>query len=110
MTHSITEIDPGRLYSFSEAARLIPSCRQGKNLSLRTLHRWRTAGRIEAVCRQSGGRRFWFAYGSALLAFLSADQAPEWHGRTPTERRRAIERATRTLERMGIRVGSDHGG
>ncbi len=48
------------LVPFAEACKMIPSHRPGKRLNLKTLHRWRLSRRIEAVCRISNGRRYWF--------------------------------------------------
>lgn len=90
MLHGTAEIDPTRLYSLSEAASFIPSPRQGKKTHLVTLHRWRREGRLPCECRQMGGRRFYFVWGSVLLRLLHADTCPEWNGRTPDERERAV--------------------
>ena len=63
-------IETDRLYSFSEAAKLIPSCRKG-HINLNTLHRWRLDGRFQAICRTSGRLRYWFLLGSEILKLIS---------------------------------------
>lgn len=86
------------MYSLKEAARLLPSCQPGKNVHVRTLKKWVQAGRLKAFRNGIG----WFVHGAELLRLLSADQAPEWHGRTPVERRRDIEAAEAELREMGV--------
>jgi hypothetical protein len=96
----------------AEAAKLIPPARQGKRTHLSTLLRWILRGsrnpegevvRLEAV--RIGGR--WMTSREALQRFaerLTARlDAPEpVPPRTPTQRRRASERAARELGRIGI--------
>lgn len=100
---SIHLIEPGRLYSFSEAARLIPSPR-GEHTHRKTLHRFRLQGRIAGVPRHVNGLTYWFVYGSELLRFLAADQCPEWIGRTPAQREKAIAQAERHIEQLAPRT------
>lgn len=98
------DIEPHRLYSFAEAARLIPSSHAGKTVHIVTLRRWRAQGRFAAICRQAGKRRYWFLPGVVILA-LSRAQDVEWQGRTPTERRSAVEAARKRFEELSGRRG-----
>lgn len=97
MSVDIRDINPAGLYSLAESARLIPSpC--GGTVNVRTLQRWLRKGSLPFVRR--GPHRF--IYGSAILAFLAADQAPAWEGRTPAERKREVEAAETELRRRGV--------
>ena len=93
-------IDPDRLNSFGEAAKLVPSCRGGPT-PVKTLHRWRLQGRFAAICRNSGGLRFWFVRGSEVLRLLEGD-APVIGARTPRQLQRASERADKRLRELGV--------
>ena len=95
----LREISPAGVYSFAEAAKLIPSCHGGKTLHLATLHRWRLAGRIKAH-RLPG--RGWAMFGSEILKLLHADEMPEFTGRTPSQRSRDIDAAFAELKRLGV--------
>ncbi len=95
----LSEINPQGVYSFAEAARLLPSCQPGKSVHLATLHRWRDQGKIKA--HRSPGRG-WYILGTELLRLLHADQAPEFVGRTPTQRNRDIDAAFEELKRLGV--------
>lgn len=64
-------IDPAAEYPFRQAARFFRSP-YGGTVSLASLHRWRLAGKLRAFPRQHGGRRYWYALGSAILETLGA--------------------------------------
>jgi len=95
-------IDPRRLYSFSEAARLIPSPRCGTHTAAKTLHHWRQEGLLQAECRQSRGKRYWFIRGAEILRLLGGPR--EFVGATPAQRRRSKERALKDLRAKGFRI------
>jgi hypothetical protein len=61
----VEQLDLDRLYSFSEAARLIPSVRGG-SVSPKTLHRWRHEGRLLAVARPVRALVHWFVRGEEI--------------------------------------------
>jgi hypothetical protein len=106
MTDNAAEIDPNKLYPFAEVARLLPSCRAGKRLSLKTLHRWRLAGTLACVERRAGNsQRYYFCWGSELLRLLGPRPEPP-PLRSPAEARRAHHEAVRQLEAMGFVVGN----
>jgi hypothetical protein len=95
-------IDPEKQYSFSEVRGLIPSSRGGR-VDLKTLHRWRLAGKLNAGYRRVFRRRFWFVMGSELLRFLELEQeppAPAPPARTAAEHKRAQIWARQDLERF----------
>jgi hypothetical protein len=98
------EIDLNRLYSFSEAAKLLPSNQAGKHVHLNSLHRWRREGRLNAVSRPAGKTRWWFVWGSELLRFMAVGEKPKWTGRTPAQRRRDVEAAKERLRARGYKV------
>jgi hypothetical protein len=95
-----------------DACRLIPPARNGKRCHLSTVLRWILAGargpsgervRLEAV--RLGDR--WLTSREALQRFserltpcLDSPASPP--PRTPTQRRRASERAARELEKEGV--------
>jgi hypothetical protein len=94
-----------------DAAKLVPSARQGRPVSFACLWRWVLHGakapdgervRLEAV--RLGGR--WVTSREALQRFAErlTPQAQDQPAppRTPRQRRRAAERAEKELERMGI--------
>lgn len=99
-----TDIDPHKLYPLAEAARLIPSPRPGVSTRPKTLRRWHQEKRIKLVARPAGKLKFWFVFGSELLRFLSADERPEWRGRTPGKRARDVEAAKRKARQLGLQV------
>ncbi len=104
---TIDEIEPGRLYSLSEASKLIPSSRAGKPLARQTLRRWAEEGSIRASPRKVGQKTAWFFWGAEILRFLRAAEAPAWEGRTPTQRRRADAAARKKLIEMGCRLSNE---
>jgi hypothetical protein len=99
VARGIHEIDPQTAYTARQACAFLPSPSPA-GLSLRTWHRWRKQGRFRAI--QVGGR--WCVYGAELLKLLRAEQCPEWTGRTPTERAKAIEDAERELRQLAPRT------
>ncbi len=95
------DINPQGVYSFREAARLLPSCHPGKSLHQATLYRWRDAGLIKA--HQSVGRG-WFVFGAEILRLLHADEMPPvFPGGTRSERQKEINAAKERLrEKQGL--------
>jgi hypothetical protein len=109
----LSEIEAGEGQRLAVAARVLPSARQDKPVSMSCLVRWVLDGargpggkriRLEA-CRISGK---WVTTPGALRRFVEA-QTPELAGaepaaepRTPRQRRKAAERADKDLERLGI--------
>jgi hypothetical protein len=95
-------IDPERQYSFSEARNLIPSSRGGR-VDLKTLHRWRLAGVLNAGYRRVFRKRYWFVMGAEILRFNQLQQddaAPAQPVRTAAEHKRAQIWARQDLERF----------
>lgn len=95
----MSDIDPRKLYSFAEAAEMIPS-QWGRHLSVTTLHRWRDAGIFKAVERigPRGHKRF-FIWGSELQKLIPVPPA-EVDFRSPAQSRakeRALEKEARRL-------------
>jgi hypothetical protein len=101
-----------RLLSFAAAARLLPS-RAGGHVHASTLWRWCTSG----ACRPGGGRvrlervrigGTWFTSAEAISRFLAKLSAEPDRSdvpllrRTPAQRRRGHERASRELDNAGI--------
>jgi hypothetical protein len=98
--------------SLAAAARLIPPARKGKRTHLSTLLRWILTGakapdgtvvRLDAI--RLGGR--WMTSAAALQRFaeqltprLDSPAPPDV--RTPTQRQRACDQASRNLEKAGI--------
>jgi hypothetical protein len=91
------EIDPYRLYPFAEAARLIPSCQAGKRLNLKTLHRWRLAGKVKAVARESRDRRYWFLPGHEVARLINCESPIEAPASASD-----LDATMRALKAMGI--------
>jgi hypothetical protein len=100
------------MLSLAQAARRFPAGRKGAPVSLSCVLRWILQGakapdgtvvRLEGV--RVGGR--WLTSVEALARFAER-LTPRREGvgepapRTPTQRRRAAERAERELERLGI--------
>lgn len=65
------DIEPMRLYTFAEAARLVPSVYRGKHVTVATLHRWRRDGKVQAQERTSRGKRCYLILGSELLRAIA---------------------------------------
>ncbi len=108
----LNEIAAGLGLSLTQAARRIPSNRGGRPVHTSCLLRWVRSGirltdgrtiRLEAA--RLAGR--WLTTESAIARFLAAqtphfETAPAFTLRTPTQRRRASERAARELSKIGI--------
>jgi hypothetical protein len=109
----LSEIEAGEGQRLAVAARLVPSARQDKPVSMSCLLRWVLDGargpggkriRLEA-CRISGK---WITTRGALRRFIEAqtpelaDGEPAAKPRTPRQRRKAAERAEKELEQLGI--------
>jgi hypothetical protein len=97
------------LLSFAQAAKQLPS-RSGGRAHATTLWRWSTIG-----ARTPNGRvklervrvgSVWFTSREALSRFFAALAEPADDDRppirTPTQRKRASERAARQLENLGV--------
>jgi hypothetical protein len=118
----LSEIEAGEGQRLAVAARLLPSARRDKPVTLSCLLRWVLDGvrgpggqriRLEA-CRLSGK---WITTPGALRRFVEA-QTPELANaeaqtprldakeipapRSPTRRHKASEHAARELEKMGL--------
>jgi hypothetical protein len=65
-------IEATRLYTFAEAASLLPSVYRGKHVSIKTLHSWRQRGKVQALERSVKGKRCYLILGSELLKVLAA--------------------------------------
>lgn len=97
------EVKPKKLYSLTQAARLIPSCQAGKSTHIRTLRTWIAAGILKAVSRQHGKVRHWFVPGSEILRLTDVpDDFPPQQTRGPKQREREYERACKELEARGL--------
>jgi hypothetical protein len=110
----VDEVARGEGITLTRGARLFPSSRAAST-NVSTLFRWITVGvrtpdgrRVKLEAVRLAGR--WLTTAAALARFIAAQQAPadgqaqaptpEPHGpRTPTQRRRAAERAGEELER-----------
>jgi hypothetical protein len=100
------------LLSLAQAARRFPSYRAGRPVNPSTIWRWCRQGvRVPGVgvvrleCVRLSGR--WLTSMEAISRFVIAQTPPEDAARmeaprTPTQRRKASERAARELERIGI--------
>ena len=101
---TIDDIDPGKLYSLPQAARLVPSPYPDKQgINPETLYRWRIQKRMSCVCRKVGTKRFWFVWGSELLRAMGVTSPPPvFRGRTRGQRERDVAAATETAKRQGL--------
>ena len=102
MTTEVRDIDPRRLYSFAEAATLMPSPHAGRTLSVFTLRRWARSGQLKAQKRRSGKQCYYFAWGCDLLEAMGAQEPPRYAGRSPAARQKAAEAAMQRLRDMGV--------
>ena len=99
-------IDPNSeiLISLTEAARSLPTRRGGKRPHVSCIYRWTTAGCRGVILEslQCGGTRC--TSKEALTRFMEALTygADRPAVRSPTNRRRAAERAIETLIREGV--------
>lgn len=99
-------IEPGKLYSVSEAAELVPSARGG-HVCTRTLHQWRNAKILPMLARRRGKRTFWLVRGSDLIQALGTDANTPPEGPAPeskAERAESELRALGTLRALGFQV------
>lgn len=108
----LSEIAGGLGLSLAQAARRLPSARQGRPVSASCIWRWIFVGvrlpdgttvRLEAA-RLSGR---WLTSEQAIARFIATqtpalDVPPAPTPRTPTARQRAADRAARELEKIGI--------
>lgn len=92
------------LISLADAAKSLPARRGGKRPHISCLYRWTTRGCKGVVLEsiQVGGTRC--TSKEAIGRFLEALTFPHSSEprRSPTQRRRAAERAQRELERQGV--------
>lgn len=97
-------IDPRRLYSISEAASLIPSCRKGKRTHPSTLRHWIKRGLLQAVKRVVGPDQcYWFIAGTEILRLADPpEEQVQQKQRGPKQREREYQAACRKLEKKGI--------
>jgi hypothetical protein len=100
------------VFPFAEAARRLPSLRDGRPVNISTLWRWSTKGlrapdgaivKLEII--RLGGRVC--TSEEALARFFARltpqqDHTPPQAPRTAGQRRRSSERAARKLDRAGI--------
>src|SRR5262249_5950951 len=100
------------LIRLEDATKLIPPARSGKRTHFSTVWRWVLKGvntpngrRVRLEATRLGNR--WFTSREALQRFTNAltprfdvEEGPRL--RTPTQQRKASERAARRLEEMGI--------
>ncbi len=104
------DITTETVITLAEAARLIPARRRGRKTHVSCIYRWTTAGCRGVVLEsvQVGGTRC--TSREALARFferLTSRAAPATRSglaldRSVAERRRAIERAGRELDQLGI--------
>lgn len=102
-----------RLLTLAQAARKFPSYRMGRPVSPSCIWRWcrqgvkvPSVGVVRLECVRLAGR--WLTSEEAISRFLLSQTPPEDAAprmetpRTPTQRRKASERAARELDRIGI--------
>jgi hypothetical protein len=106
------EILSGSGLNLGQAARRFPPYREGRPVNPSTIFRWIMSGvrlpdgsRVQLEAVRLGGR--WLTSGPAIQRFidrqtpnLNTDPAPA--PRTPTQRRKASERAGKQLGKVGI--------
>src|SRR5262245_15707606 len=71
------EIEPGKLYSLSQARLYIPSARQGRPPHRATLMRWIDEGLLKCQFRYTRKLRFAMLWGYQILDFLQATKLPD---------------------------------
>lgn len=91
---SLSRIDPERLYSLREAARLIPSS-HGGHVCVKTLRRWRLLGLLRCRRLHVG----WFVLGAEIERFLAGE--PESEPRRRSRRAHARAQAEAAAELAG---------
>lgn len=106
------EIEAGQGEGLTRAARRFPPARMCRPVTLSCLVRWITRGvtgpggqRVKLEAARLAGK--WITTPAAIGRFVEAqtprpDDAPPPAPRTSGVRRRAADRATRELERLGI--------
>jgi hypothetical protein len=107
------EIAQGHGKTLAQAARLFPSARQGRPVTLSCVIRWVLdgvrapgGGRVRLEAARLAGR--WITTSQAIARFIQAQtpdldaQADSPTPRTPSVRRKASERAAAELEKVGI--------
>ncbi len=72
----LPNVESDRLYSLSEAARLIPSTYAGRKLAVGCLYRWHRRGVLPLVLRRTSRNRAWFVLGSDLEALFVRQTSP----------------------------------
>ena len=97
----LPQIDPDRLYTLTEASRLIPCSVAGKRVSLDTVYRWRSRGKLRCVRCAANGR--YLVRGSVLLDLFSEDAPPASAPPTSAERRARRLATARRLARFGVK-------
>jgi Protein of unknown function (DUF1580) len=102
--------DVKSLITFGQLAHLLPPGRNGRPVHISTIHRWALKGvrtsrgriRLDAVRCSSRWMTTWTAWEEFVQAqtpdLADRPQLP----RTSTARQRAVERADRQLEKIGI--------
>lgn len=104
------DITSENVVTLTEAAKLLPPRRRGKRPNLATMYRWTKSGCRGVVLEsvQVGGTRC--TSREALSRFVErltdraavGDTASNPGGRSLAERRRADEKAARSLEKLGL--------
>lgn len=94
------------LVSLADAAKILPRRRGGRKVHCSTCYRWTTTGCKGVILEsiQVGGTRCTSREALARFCRRLTDgsrSAPQGY-RSPTQRRRAAERAQRELERQGV--------
>ncbi len=95
----VSQIDPEKMYTFREAARLIPSHRRADGVLPSTLYGWHRSGLLRAVVRPRGSRNLYFLAGRELLRLIHGDCSPVLL-RTPSERQQAAQAARQRVAEM----------
>ena len=73
---SVKDIEPGRLYSLTDAARLVPSRQSGvPHVARSTLYKAIRAGLIKGIRRPGTMRASWFIQGSDIILYLGTPTA-----------------------------------
>jgi hypothetical protein len=108
----LSEIAAGLGLSLAQAARRLPSARQGRPVSPSCLWRWIARGIIlpDGRCVRLEAARLadrWLTSEPAIERFVArqtpqTDTEPMSAPRAPTQRRRASEQAARQLDEIGI--------
>ncbi len=99
------EIDPDRLYSFSEACQYVPSVRGG-HIHAKTLWVWFKQGRFAVEYMRGFRRKLPFIRGSEILPITQTEkiEASAPLPRSKRERDSDYRRAAEELEKEGLKV------